>query len=143
MLGAIVGDMVGSIYEAKPIKTKDFRLFGKGVTFTDDTICTVAIADSLLAGGDFAASLRAWVRRHPDRGYGAMFRRWALSDGMPAYGSWGNGSAMRVSPVAYAAPDLSNVIPNQVCSDISGIAKKRILLSRRRCRMSIYFPGLV
>jgi ADP-ribosylglycohydrolase len=100
MLGAIVGDVVGSIYEHDNIKTKDFPLFAKRATFTDDTVCTVAIADCLLSAGDFADHLRTWVRRYPQAGYGGMFLRWAFTDGMGPYGSWGNGSAMRVSPVA-------------------------------------------
>lgn len=101
MLGAIAGDTIGSIYEARPIKTKNFPLFGPGVTFTDDTVCTVAIADALLSGGNFAQYLRAYVRRYPDRGYA----RWAHTPDMPAYGSWGNGAAMRVSAVADLAAD--------------------------------------
>ncbi|HSA79583.1 MAG TPA: ADP-ribosylglycohydrolase family protein [Geminicoccaceae bacterium] len=105
MLGAIAGDIIGSIYEAAPIKTKDFPLFGPGVRFTDDTVCTVAIADALMQGGDFAGTLRAYVRRYPVRGYGGMFRRWAMTPKMPAYGSWGNGAAMRVSPIAWWARD--------------------------------------
>ena len=105
MLGAIAGDIIGSIYEAAPIKTRDFPLFGRGVSFTDDTVCTVAIADALLSGGDFAEFLRAYVRRYPGRGYGGMFVRWAQTQGMPAYGSWGNGAAMRVSAIAWLASD--------------------------------------
>jgi ADP-ribosylglycohydrolase len=110
MLGAIACDIIGSIYEAAPIKTKDFPLFGAGVRFTDDTVCTVAIADALLQGGDFAETLRAYVRRYPGRGYGGMFRRWALTAGMPAYGSWGNGAAMRVSPIAHWARDENEMM---------------------------------
>ena len=68
MLGAIAGDVIGSIYEAAPIKTKNFPLFGAGAKFTDDTVCTVAIADALLQGADFAEALRAYVRRYPGRG---------------------------------------------------------------------------
>jgi ADP-ribosylglycohydrolase len=105
MLGAIAGDIIGSIYEARPIKTKAFPLFGPGVTFTDDTVCTVAIADALLSGSDFAERLRAYVRRYPGRGYGGMFARWAQTPDMPGYGSWGNGAAMRVSAVADLADD--------------------------------------
>ena len=76
MLGAIAGDIIGSIYEAAPIKTKDFPLFGPGVRFTDDTVCTVASADALMQGGDFAATLREYVRRtcRPTAA-GAMARR--------------------------------------------------------------------
>jgi ADP-ribosylglycohydrolase len=102
MLGAIIGDIVGSIYEHDNIKTKDFPLFAEGATFTDDTVCNVAIADGLLSGGDFADHLRTWVRRYPHADYGGMFLRWAFADDRGPYGSWGNGSAMRVSPVAHA-----------------------------------------
>jgi ADP-ribosylglycohydrolase len=105
MLGAIAGDIIGSIYEAAPIKTKDFPLFVRGVSFTDDTVCTVAMAHALLSGRDLAEYLRAYVRRYPDRGYGGMFVRWAHTPGMPAYGSWGNGAAMRVSAIAWLASD--------------------------------------
>lgn len=105
MLGAIAGDIIGSIYETAPIKTKDFPLFGPGVTFTDDTVCTVAIADCIMSAGDFADYLRAYVRRHPGRGYGGMFMQWAFTPGMPAYGSWGNGAAMRVGAIAHLADD--------------------------------------
>ncbi len=103
MLGAITGDIVGSIYEHANIKTKDFPLFGPGCRFTDDTVLSVAVADCLLNEGDFAATLRAYTRAHPRRGYGGLFLRWALDDDLPAYGSWGNGSAMRVSPAGFAA----------------------------------------
>ena len=111
MLGAIAGDIIGSIYEAAPIRTKEFPLFGSGATFTDDTVCTVAVADCLLSGSrDFAGYLRAYVRRHPSRGYGGMFRRWALTPDMPAYGSWGNGAAMRVSAIAHLAQDEAEAL---------------------------------
>lgn len=109
MLGAIAGDVIGSIYEAAPIKTRDFPLFGAGATFTDDTVCTVAIADALLQGADFAAMLRDWVRRHPGRGYGGMFRR-ALASDRPAYGSWGNGAPMRVSPIGHWGRNEAEVL---------------------------------
>jgi ADP-ribosylglycohydrolase len=110
VLGAIAGDIIGSIYEATPIKTKDFPLFGPGVRFTDDSVCTVAVADALMQGGDFADTLRAYVRRFPGRGYGGMFARWAMTPGMPAYGSWGNGAAMRVSPIAHWARDEAELL---------------------------------
>lgn len=110
MLGAIIGDIVGSIYEANPIKTKDFPLFHPAATFTDDTVCTLAVADCLVANGEFARYLRGYVRSYPDRGYGQMFFEWAFADGAPAYGSWGNGAAMRVGPIAYAADTLEAAI---------------------------------
>ena len=105
MLGAIAGDIIGSIYENRPIKTKRFPLFSPGCTFTDDTVCTVAIADVLLGDGDFGHALRRYVRKYPGRGYGGLFREWAMADDLPAYGSWGNGSAMRVSAVGFLARD--------------------------------------
>jgi ADP-ribosylglycohydrolase len=100
MLGAIAGDIIGSIYEFRPIKTKDFPLFGEGATFTDDTVCTVAVADCILQEGDFATFLKDYGRRYPGRGYGGWFARWLASDDLAPYGSFGNGAAMRVSPAA-------------------------------------------
>ena len=105
MIGAITGDIVGSIYEHDNIKTKEFPFFGDDCHFTDDTVCTLAVADCLLDGGDYAAYLRLYARRYPDCGYGAMFRRWASTPNMGAYNSWGNGSAMRVSAAPYFAAD--------------------------------------
>lgn len=109
MIGAITGDIVGSIYERKNLKSKDFPFFGDECRFTDDTVCTVAVADCLMNDGDFAEYFRKFVKRHPGRGYGGMFRRWATSDG-GAYNSWGNGSAMRVSPVAHMAKNAADVL---------------------------------
>jgi ADP-ribosylglycohydrolase len=110
MLGAIAGDVIGSIYEAAPIKTTAFPLFGAGATFTDDTVCSVAIGDALLQGRPFAEMLRAWVRRYPNRGYGGMFLRWALTPGMGPYGSWGNGAAMRVAAIGHLATDAAQLL---------------------------------
>ena len=103
MLGAIAGDIIGSIYERDNIKTKDFPLFQSHCRYTDDTVCTLAVAHALLEGEDFAPALRDFARRYPDRGYGARFLQWAHSDSPTGNGSWGNGAAMRVSPVAYMA----------------------------------------
>lgn len=110
MLGAVIGDIAGSIYEADNIRSKDFPFFGPESRFTDDTVCTAAIADCLLKGGDFADYLRRYVRRYPHAGYGGIFLYWALADNAPAYGSWGNGSAMRVAPVAWAAETEAAVL---------------------------------
>lgn len=105
MLGAIAGDIVGSRFEGGPGPPRDFTLFHPACRFTDDSVCTLAVADALLGGRDFAASLRMFVRRHPDRGYGGMFLQWTLADDVPAYGSWGNGAAMRVAAVGWLARD--------------------------------------
>ena len=105
MLGAIAGDIIGSIYEHSNIKTKDFSLFGDGCRFTDDTVCSVAIADCLLNDGDFGDYLSRYALRHPGRGYGSMFRHWAKQWERKPYGSFGNGSAMRVAPIGWFCSD--------------------------------------
>lgn len=104
MLGAIIGDIVGSVYEWNNIKTKVFPLFRNDCFFTDDTVMTIATADALMKGGqpyDFIDSYKEWGRRYPDAGYGGRFGSWIFSDDREPYNSWGNGSAMRVSPCAW------------------------------------------
>lgn len=104
MLGAIIGDIVGSVYEWNNIKTKDFPLFRDDSFFTDDTVMTIAVADALMNGGTkdhFIDSIKKLGRLYPDAGYGARFGNWLSSDDRDPYNSWGNGSAMRVSPCAW------------------------------------------
>ncbi len=105
MMGAIAGDVVGSIYESKSrnIKTKDFALFEPTKFFTDDTVMTVAVADALLDGADIGRKIRKWARAYPRRGYGGYFRRWMRSEDPQPYNSYGNGSAMRVSAAGWLA----------------------------------------
>ncbi len=110
MLGAIAGDIIGSRFEGHPAPPAGFMLFHEDCRFTDDTVCTFAVADALLGDRDFAASLRAFVRRHPDRGYGGMFIDWAFTDNAPAYGSWGNGAPMRVAAVGWLAADEAEAL---------------------------------
>ena len=105
MLGAIAGDIIGSVYEWRPIKTTGFPLFQPGSCFTDDTVLTVAVAQAILTGGDYAAVLRDVGRRYPNAGYGGTFIQWLHDERMGPYNSWGNGSAMRVSPVGWAYDD--------------------------------------
>jgi len=109
MLGAIIGDIIGSVYEWDNIKTKDFPLFSEHGFLTDDTVMTIAIADALLKGGemdDFIDSMKKFGRLYPDSGYGDRFDSWLSSDDREPYNSWGNGSAMRVSPCAWFAESL-------------------------------------
>ena len=101
MLGAIVGDIVGSVYEFDNHRSKDFPLFRKGSHFTDDTILTIATADALMGDKDFATRYREYGRKYPSS-YGGFFRRWIHDETAGPYNSFGNGSAMRVSPVAWA-----------------------------------------
>jgi len=102
MLGAIAGDIIGSIYERHPIKTKDFPLFDPKCRFTDDTVLTVAVANAILTGHSYQKSIREIGRQYPHAGYGGSFIQWLGSDNPHPYNSWGNGSAMRVSPVGFA-----------------------------------------
>ena len=104
MLGAIIGDVVGSVYEWNNIKTKDFALFRDDCFFTDDTVMTIATAEALMNGGgadDFIDAYKMWGRRYPDAGYGLRQDNWIHSGDRRPYNSWGNGSAMRVSPCAW------------------------------------------
>lgn len=110
MIGAIAGDIIGSIYEANPIKTKTFPLFHPRCRFTDDTVLTVAAAQAILTDRDYGRWFREIGRRHPHAGYGGSFIRWLLTDAAPPYNSWGNGAAMRVSPVGWAFDDAATVL---------------------------------
>lgn len=112
MLGAIVGDIVGSPFEFTGHKSKSFDLFSPASSFTDDTVCLIGVADALLRDVPIAACLRGWCRQypHPVGGYGARFREWVFSDTMGAYNSKGNGAAMRVAPVAHLAKDASQAV---------------------------------
>lgn len=113
MYGAILGDIIGSIYEFNDgPKKKEFPLFGKGCHFTDDSVMTIAVGDALinvLENGitnengikkEIVGSMRVWGKEYPHAGYGGMFRKWLSSD-MGPYNSFGNGSAMRVSSVGW------------------------------------------
>ncbi|MDR9500483.1 MAG: ADP-ribosylglycohydrolase family protein [Desulfurivibrionaceae bacterium] len=102
MIGAIAGDIIGSVYEHHRIKTKDFPLFQARSTFTDDTVLTVAVAAAILSGGSYVNAIRRMGRVHPGAGYGGAFSRWLQADAPQPYNSWGNGAAMRVSPVGFA-----------------------------------------
>ena len=112
MLGAMIGDIVGSKYEFNNTFDYDFEMFGEGCDFTDDTICTVAIADAILNGRSYQESLLDWCRRYPSPkgAYGGRFAGWIHSLDPQPYNSFGNGSAMRVSPVAWLFDDLSQVL---------------------------------
>lgn len=113
MYGAILGDMIGAPYEFdRGNKTKDFPLFSRGSQFTDDSVMTIAVAEALMcldgeADDDavhhaVSKAMRTWGRNYPDAGYGGRFRSWLFTHRKPKpYGSWGNGSAMRVSSVGW------------------------------------------
>lgn len=102
MIGAIIGDIVGSVHEGYGTKTMDFELFSPGCSYTDDTVLTVAVADAILHRRDYRSSILKYGRRYPAAGYGRSFIDWLNSDDPQPYNSWGNGAAMRVSPVGFA-----------------------------------------
>jgi ADP-ribosylglycohydrolase len=110
MLGAIAGDVIGSVYEWHNIKTKDFPLLVDNCVFTDDSILTVALADAILSGASYGPVMKAYYKRYPHAAYGGGFHRWARSGNMAPYNSWGNGAAMRISPAAYAYGTLEDVL---------------------------------
>lgn len=122
MIGAIIGDIVGSRFEFNNTFDYNFELFHKDCSFTDDTICTVAIADAILKGMPYKDSVLKWCREypHPMGAYGGSFSRWIASDNPQPYDSFGNGAAMRVSPVAWAFKLSRMVISEAVnTADIS------------------------
>ena len=112
MLGAIIGDIVGSVYEFNNYRAKDFQpFFHPKAFFTDDTVCTIAVAESLVTGKEPSASLREWGRRYWDNGgWGQRFALWIASDDMGPYNSFGNGAAMRVSAAGLLARSVDEAI---------------------------------
>lgn len=101
MIGALAGDIIGSIYEHHPIKSLDFPLFSPYSKFTDDTVMSLAVARALLENGDYGREMKLLGRAYPNAGYGGNFIHWLFEDEIKPYQSWGNGSAMRVSPIGY------------------------------------------
>ena len=111
MIGAIAGDIIGSVYEFDNLKPEyDFPLFSEESIFTDDTVLTVALADSILNKIDYKIKIREYVKLYPYCSYGGSFIRWAAGSSDKPYNSWGNGSAMRVSPVGWACNDIDTVL---------------------------------
>ena len=118
MFGAIVGDVAGSHYEHFPTKSLDFDFFKEHSCVTDDSVLTIAVADWILNGGQLYDYFHRYVARYPNAGYGGTFINWARCLDTEPYNSWGNGSAMRVSPTAYAADSLETVLELAKCSAI-------------------------
>ena len=110
LCGAIAGDIIGSIYEFRPFKNTDFSLFSDSSEFTDDTVMTIANADWLLSGDSLLGIMQDWGNRYPTAGYGGMFLEWLQTYDPQPYNSFGNGSAMRVSPVGWAFDTLEETL---------------------------------
>lgn len=101
MIGAIIGDIVGSRFEFNNHRSTEFEFFHHDCDFTDDTVMTVAVADAIMSGRPFGEVLHEYARNYPGRGYGGRFHQWIHSDNPVPYDSFGNGAAMRVSPCAW------------------------------------------
>ncbi|SPY04789.1 ADP-ribosylglycohydrolase [Neisseria flavescens] len=114
MLGAVIGDIAGSRFEFDNYRHIDFDIFSPDSDFTDDTICTVAIADWVLQGcnDNLASILQGWCRTYPcpKGAYGGRFSQWIEWKEPEPYNSWGNGSAMRVSAVGWAFATLEETL---------------------------------
>ncbi len=110
MLGAICGDIIGSAYEFHPQKDVNLPLFTPYDKFTDDTVCTIAIADAMMSGEPYEKVLQKWCRKYPRAGYGGHFRLWIIVEDPEPYDSWGNGSAMRVSSAGAFGRTLDEVL---------------------------------
>jgi ADP-ribosylglycohydrolase len=124
MIGAVIGDVIGSVFEWHNVKTTDFELFSRESRFTDDTVMTIAVADALMSKEHYrnpirdelesrrtyGAKLKEYGHKYPDAGYGNMFMEWVKSDTNKPYRSYGNGSAMRVSPIGFALNSLDEVL---------------------------------
>lgn len=110
MIGAIAGDIIGSVYEHNPLKSEDFPLFSDYSRFTDDTVMSLAVARAILEGGDYGQGMKSLGRIFPNAGYGSNFMLWLAEDEIRPYNSWGNGSAMRVSPIGFAHDTEEDVL---------------------------------
>lgn len=110
MLGAIAGDVIGSVHEYIGTKSMDFELFAPGSRFTDDTVLAVAVADCILNGLEYVDTFHEYFLAYPNAGYGFRFFHWASAGDRNPYNSWGNGSAMRVPAVGHAFDSLDDVL---------------------------------
>ncbi|GHV80143.1 hypothetical protein AGMMS49944_19340 [Spirochaetia bacterium] len=110
IIGAIAGDVIGSVYERHNVKRTDFTLFSKHSRFTDDSVLTFATMDCLLNKKDYAETYHKYGNEYPNAGYGRAFKGWLHSADLKPFNSWGNGSAMRVSPVGWACNTLEEVL---------------------------------
>ncbi|MEL7161012.1 MAG: ADP-ribosylglycohydrolase family protein, partial [Bacteroidota bacterium] len=118
MKGAILGDIVGSRLERSGPKTTDFDLFTTECRYTDDTVLTVAVAEAILKQGDFGEYIKNYALLYPNAGYGGTFKKWMRDELEEEYRSWGNGSAMRVSPVGWLFNDLETVLAKAKASAV-------------------------
>ena len=110
IIGAIAGDVIGSDFEWNTVKTTDFNLFCKDSRFTDDSVLTLATMSAIINGNGYCDSYKKFGQKYPNAGYGGYFYKWIFSDKSEPYNSWGNGSAMRVSPVGWYCNNINDVL---------------------------------
>ncbi|MCJ7531588.1 MAG: ADP-ribosylglycohydrolase family protein, partial [Anaerolineales bacterium] len=110
MIGAIAGDIIGSVYEYHNIKTTEFPLFDPNCFFTDDSVLTIALAYAIMNQCSYEIAMKEYYARYPKAGYGGFFHQWAQSHHSKPYNSWGNGAAMRISPVGFVYDNLDDVL---------------------------------
>ena len=141
MLGTIIGDIVGSVYEFNNYRAKDFNpLFNLKSRYTDDTVCTIAVADALANGVEPQKKLQEWCRRYSENGgWGQRFALWIFDDDPKPYGSWGNGAAMRISPVGFMAESEQEV--NDWAATVTNITHNHpdALKSAKAVALAIYW----
>lgn len=118
MLGAVIGDIVGSVYERNNIKTKDFPFFSPQSTFTDDTVCIMGVADTLLNHKEYAPTMRQWGQKYlPITGFSKKFAEWIQTPDAPPYGAKSNGCVMKIPPVAFLIHDTEQAL--KIADDIT------------------------
>ncbi len=110
MIGGIIGDIAGSVFEHSDVKIKKLILFEDGSHYSDDTVLAMAVADKLINGKEYSSVIKNWARRYPDVGYGKFFKKWMAEEGTTPAVSFGNGAAMRVAPVGYWFTTLDEVL---------------------------------
>ncbi len=111
MLGSIIGDVIGSVYEWERTKKTDFPLFSEKTDYTDDSVLTIATAHAIMKKADYGFTYKSFALDYPGRGYGGRFGQWMKSANFePPYNSWGNGSAMRVSPIGFAFKNMAETL---------------------------------
>jgi len=136
MIGAIIGDIIGSPYESGWMKREDFELFRKNSMFTDDTVLTVAVADAILSGAEYEDKIREYANQHRGRGFGKRFKQWLGFNVMND--SFGNGSAMRVSPIGFAFDKEDKVLEEAEKSAVCSHNHPEAIKGAKAIALSVY-----
>ncbi len=150
MIGAIIGDIIGSTYECHNVKTKHFELFPKESHFTDDTVLSVAVADALLHRAEsridprkaYAMWYKQYYKRYPHAGFGQMFSQWAVAETLTIQRSFGNGGAMRVSAIGYAFDSVQEIKKEVLYSCYYTHHNKEARLGAEAVAICIYFARM-